>query len=131
MDRPRGEYEHTDVKSGDETWWNDYPSKGFMRAEDVDGGRGRRSKGGGASTPSHRLLYTIWICGEQTDALGFLFCSGRVLCSAYPGRRRTDNRRCSPPMRQPSSLKSSSRGRSDSPEAGSDTTDRSVNTVRS
>jgi len=28
MDRPRGEYEYTDVESGGETRWNDYPSKG-------------------------------------------------------------------------------------------------------
>jgi len=57
MDRPRGEYEHTE--SVGETRWNNYPSKGSMLAEEVDGGRGRRSRGGGASTPSHRLLYTI------------------------------------------------------------------------
>jgi len=79
MDRPRGEYKHTNVESGGETRWNDCPSKGSMLAEEVDGGRGRRSRGGGASTPSHRPFIssefvankqTLWACSFVLDVRG-------------------------------------------------------------
>lgn len=90
------------------------------RRSEVDDDGGEKSRGDAASCSSHALFYTLRLCGEQTNALGVLFCSGRLWCVIRS--EGTDNRRCSPPIRQPPSLKVNARGTPDSADADSDRT---------